>query len=237
LVKIEKIEDISGKIVINIMPFDLVATIPIGIVVALAVKQMHTMIVDWLNHPTILVTKVFENIANKTLALRNNVADVAVFAFAGAIDIVNSVKGLILHIVGGAIQEVIRVLHLLVHIVKQGVLVIKNVYTIILAGLETFYLALKSINDFGWYIAEGGALVVNTMVTAPGRFYAYANTTITVFIKEQVLPTVDWFLYGPTISNTRYYMLLLLFIVVFSLWNYYGTYKKKKNSIKQEKSA
>lgn len=219
------------------MPFDLITTIPIGLVLALAAKQLYTMIVDWLNQPTILVQKVFESVINNTVAIRNNVADVAIFVFGGALDIVNNAKELILHIVGGAIQEVVRVLHLIVHIVKQGFIAVKNVYNIILASLETFYLALKTVNDFFWYVVEGTEMVVTTVVTAPRRMYDYANTTITVFVEEQVVPTIDWILYGPKISHTRYYILLAVLVLGFSAWNYYRAHKKRRNSANKEKSA
>lgn len=219
------------------MALDLISTIPVGLVLALAAKQLYTMIVTWLNQPTILVHHVLESFKNNTLTLRNNVGDVTIFVIGGALDILNTAKGLVLHIVGGAIQEVLRVLHLIVHIVKQGVLAIKNVYSIILISLETFYLALKSINDFVWYIVEGGSMVVNTVVSAPSRMYEYANTTFTAFLEEGVAPVVNWFLYGPKVSNTRYYILLLVLVVGSSLWNYYGIYKKNKHSSKKEKSA
>jgi hypothetical protein len=219
------------------MALDLVSTIPAGLVLALAAKQLYTMIVNWFNQPTILVHHVLESFKNNTLTLRNNVGDVAIFVLGGALDTLNTAKELILHIVGGAIQEVIRVLHLIVHIVKQGVLAIKNVYMIILASLETFYIALKSINDFVWYIVEGGSMVVNTVVSAPSRLYGYANKTITSFVEEQLLPGVEWFLYGPKISSMRYYTLLLILLVGCSLWNYYGVQKKRASSSKKEKSA
>lgn len=219
------------------MPFDLITTIPLGLVFALAAKQLYTMIADWLNRPTILVEKIFESVLNNTVAIRNNVADVAIFVFGGALDVLNNVKELVLHIVGGAIQEIVRVLHLIVHIVKQGLIAVKNIYNIILASLETFYLALKAINDFIWYIVEGTEVVVTTVVTAPRRFYDYANTTITTFVEDTVAPAIDWFLYGPKISNTRYYILLVVLVVGFAAWNYYGSFKIRKNSAKQEKSA
>jgi len=209
------------------MPFDLITTIPIGLVLALAAKQLYTMIVDWLNQPTILAQKVFESVINNTVAIRNNVAHVAIFVIGGALEVLNTAKEMILHVVGGAIQEVIRVLHLIVHIVKQGFLAVRNVYNIIMASLETFYLALKSINDFFWVIVEGGEMVVSTVVNAPRRFYDYANTTITVFVEDTVAPAVDWFMYGPKISYTRYYILLAALIVGFSAWNYYKTYQKR----------
>jgi len=219
------------------MAFDLVSTIPVGLVLALAAKQLYTMIVSWLNQPTILVHQVLESFKNNTLILRNNVADVTIFVAGGALDILNTAKGLALHIVGGAIQEVLRVLHLIVHIVKQGLVAIKNVYSIILVSLETFYLALKSINDFVWYIVEGGSMVIDTIVSTPGHIYGYTNKTLTVFVEEYFTPAVNWFLYGPKISTTRYYILLLVLLVGCSLWNYYGTSKKNKNSANREKSA
>ncbi len=219
------------------MPFDLITTIPIGLVLALAAKQLYTMITDWLRQPTIVAEKILESVLNNTVAIRNNVADVAIFVIGGALDVLNSAKEMVLHIVGGAIQEVIRVLHLVIHIVKQGFIAIKNVYNIILASLETFYLALKTVNDFFWYVVEGTEVVVTTVATAPRRFYDYANVTITTFIEEQVLPTVDWIMYGPKISNTRYYILLLVLIVGFSAWNYYRTSPKHKTSTKKEKTA
>jgi hypothetical protein len=219
------------------MPFDLITTIPIGFMVALAVKQMYTMILGWMNQPKIIVQEVVEQVLNRTIAIRNTVTEVAVFVFGGALEILNSAKELVLHIVGGAIQEVVRILHLIVHIVKQGFLVIKNVYNIIIASLETFYLALKSINNFFWFVVEGTEVVVTTVVSAPSRIYTYANQTITSFVEEQVLPAVNWFLYGPKISNTRYYILLGVLIVGFSAWNYYTIYKQRKNSTKKEKAA
>jgi hypothetical protein len=219
------------------MPFDLITTIPIGLVLALAAKQLYTMITDWLNQPTIIVTKIVESFLNNTVAIRNNVADVAVYVFGGALDVLNNAKELILHIVGGAIQEVIRVLHLVIHIVKQGFIAIKNVYNIIIASLETFYLALKSINDFFWYVVEGTEMVVTTVATAPKRMYEYANTTLTYFVEDQVLPAIDWILYGPKISYTRYYILVLVLVVGFSAWNYYKTSKRNKTPVKKEKSA
>ncbi len=219
------------------MPFDLITTIPIGLVLALAAKQLYTMITDWLREPTIIAEKIVESVLNNTVAIRNNVADVAVFVIGGALDVLNNAKELMLHIVGGAIQEIVRVLHLIVHIVKQGFVAVKNVYNIIIASLETFYLALKTVNDFFWYVIEGTEVVVTTVVTAPRRFYDYANTTITVFVEDQVVPAVDWILYGPKISNTRYYILLIALIVGFSAWNYYASYKRKKAFEKKEKSA
>jgi phage-related protein len=219
------------------MDLDLISTIPVGLVLALAAKQLYTLMVTWLNQPTILVHHVLESFKNNTLTLRNNVGDVTIFLVGGALDIINTAKELLLHIVGGAIQEVLRVLHLIVHIVKQGIITIKNVYSIILVSLETFYLALKSINNFVWYIVEGGSMVVNTVVSAPSRMYEYANTTITVFVEEYFTPAVNWFLYGPKISTTRYYLLLLVLLVGSSLWKYYGIYKKNNYSPKKEKSA
>jgi hypothetical protein len=219
------------------MALDLVSTIPVGLVLALAAKQLYTMIVSWLNQPTILVHQVLESFKNNTLILRNNVADVTIFVFGGALDILNTAKGLAVNIIGGAIQEVLRVLHLILHIVKQGIITIKNVYNIILVSLETFYLALKSINDFVWYIVEGGSMVVDTIISTPGRIYEYTHTSITAFVEEYFEPVVNWFLYGPKISTTRYYILLLVLLVGSSLWNYYGVYKKNKNSTKREKSA
>lgn len=209
------------------MALDLISTIPTGLVLALAAKQLYTMIVNWFNQPTILVHKLLESIANNTLVLRNTVGDVAIFVVGGALDTLNSAKGLALYIVGGAIQEIIRVLHLVLHIVKQSALAIRNVYTIILTGLETFYIALKSINDFVWYILEGSSIVVHTIVTAPSRLYEYVNKSFASFVDEQLLPFVEWFLYGPKISSMRYYTLLLILLAGCSLWNYYGSQKKR----------
>jgi phage-related protein len=219
------------------MPFDLITTIPLGFVVALAVKQLYTMILGWVNQPTVIVQEIVDQVLNRTIAIRNTVVDVAVFVFGGALEILNSAKELVLHIVGGVLQEVVRILHLIVHIVKQGFLVIRNVYNIIIASLETFYLALKSINDFFWFIVEGSQVVVSTVVSAPGRAYDYVNTTLTTFVEDQVVPAVNWFLYGPKISNTRYYILVLVLVGGFAAWNSYQKYKQRKNSAKKEKSA
>ena len=218
------------------MPFDLITTVPIGLVLALAAKQLYTMIVDWLNQPTIVAQKVFESVVNNTVAIRNNIADVAIVVIGGALEVLNTAKEMILHVVGGAIQEVIRVLHLIVHIVKQGLIAVKNIYNIILASLETFYLALKTMNDFFWYIVEGTEMVVTTVVTAPRRMYDFANTTITVFVEDTVAPAVNWFLYGPKISYTRYYILVAVLVVGFSAWNYYKNRQQQKLRMK-EKSA
>jgi len=131
---------------------------------------------------------------------------------------------------------VIRVLHLVIHIVKQGLIAVKNIYHILIGSLQTFYVALKTVNDAFWYVVEGTELVVTTVVTAPGRMFDYANKTVTVFVEDQVLPTIDWILYGPKISYTRYYILLAVLILGFSAWNYYGNYKKKKQSTNREKT-
>ena len=218
------------------MPFDLITTIPIGFVIALAAKQLYTMIVDWLNQPTIVAQKVFESVVNNTVAIRNNVAEVAIFVIGGALEVLNKAKEMILHVIGGALQEVIRVLHLIVHIVKQGFIAVKNIYNIILASLETFYLALKTMNDFFWYIVEGTEVVVTTVATAPRRMYDFANTTITVFVEETVTPAVNWFLYGPKISYTRYYILVAVLVIGFSAWNWYKNRQQQKLRMK-EKSA
>lgn len=210
------------------MPVDLITTIPIGLVLALAAKQVYTMISDWLSQPKIIVEEIIIQLVNKTLQLRNQANALMMPILAGALQVLNNAKELVLTVINAALQEVLRIVHLIVHIVMQGVLFLKQAYQLIMGAIETFYLFLKTINDALWFVVNGVSTTVETVVSLPGRLVCLVNTTVTDFMETKVLPGINWFLYGPKISSTRYYTMLLALLVICAIWNYYTVAKKKK---------
>lgn len=210
------------------MPLDLITTIPIGLIAAYVAKQVYTMISAWILQPKIIVEEGIIQLVNRTIQLRNQATAVMLPILAGALEVLNNAKEIVLQVLNTALQEVLRIVHLIVHIVMQGVMLVKQAYQLIMGAIETFYLFLKTINDGLWFVVNGVSTTVDTVVSLPGRLVCLVNTTVTDFMETKVIPGINWFLYGPKVSSSRYYMMLLAMLLVCAIWNYYTVTKAKK---------
>ena len=206
-----------------------------------AVKTTITEVI-----PEIIMETIPEMIldgVNKTLVLRNQAVHLVTYVGAGALVVLNNVKDLVLYIVGGAVQEVVKVAHLIVHIGVQGFYLVRSAYRFIFSGMEAVYTVLATVNTGIQYTTNGVYYIVDTTLQTPQRLYNFTvytldltNQTITNFIDETVYPTVDWFLYGPKINNTKYYMFLITLLVLCSIYNWYrnSKYSSRQKYTKQE---
>lgn len=220
-------------------------TASVSVVMFYMVADLGKSITRWIlgtpsalkNVITEVIPEILVSTLNNTLVLRNQAVNIAVYVGAGALQIINNVKDIIVYIIGGSIQEVVKVLHLIVHIGVQALQLIRNIYRFVFSGMEAVYVVVKTVNDGIHFTINGVSIIIYTIVSTPERMYNFtiqtidsANQSVHSFIDDTVYPTIDWFLYGPKISNTRYYLFLLTCICLCSIYNWYRNSKYSKRN-------
>lgn len=118
----------------------------------------------------------------------------------------------------------------MIHIGIQTLQLIQNIYKFVFSGMEAVYVIIKTVNDGIWYTVNGVYVITDTIVSAPGKMYNITITAVNTFVEETVYPSIDWFLYGPKISNTRYYLFLITCVFLCSVYNWYINSKYSKRN-------